>query len=136
MMNAERLTRPLHLFLAVPALALAAFLTVNFLSSWARGPAAGERGSVERVAVAQRVTESGFATPEEAALQRARQIHPHGELSAQRVILIYADQQQINLRVQVLAEDGLCQWFGVSGWAEDGGLEWSSPGNGEGISCS
>ena len=40
-----------------------------------------------------------------------------------RMVAIYADNQTVDLRVEVTA-DGFCHWYGVGGQVRQGALEW------------
>ncbi len=53
---------------------------------------------------------------------------------ADKFVLIYADEETIDLRVRVNGDDG-CSWFGVGGFVEDGKIRWSNAGSGDGQPC-
>lgn len=65
---------------------------------------------------------AAFDSPSEAALATARVDYP-GLVAAKvsRMVLIYADQAIVDLRVQV-ESDAFCQWYGVTGMVDEGRL--------------
>lgn len=65
---------------------------------------------------------AGFNSPNEAALAMARVDNPGlGTAEVSRMVVIYADQAMVDLRVQVEG-DAFCQWYGVSGIVDEGRL--------------
>lgn len=97
------------------------------------GPPALSVGTAERVAVPERiVADNTFPNPAEAAEARARQAGLD-EAHADRFVLIYGDEQTVDLRVRVNGAD--CRWFGVVGLVQDGKIAWSNAGSGDGQPC-
>jgi hypothetical protein len=65
---------------------------------------------------------AGFNSPNEAALTTARVDNPKlVAAKVSRMVVIYADQAMVDLRVQVEG-DAFCQWYGVTGIVEAGRL--------------
>lgn len=82
-------------------------------------------GSTEITAVAAAgpAAGDGFASPFDAALDSANQLND-GDLEVARLVVIYADAQQVDLRAQVTG-DGFCRWFGVAGRVSEGRITWT-----------
>lgn len=91
---------------------------------------------VVEVRGAERIDEGpGLDNPGEAAVARAKAQYPRvSEMRVTRMILIYADDQQVDTRVQVQAP-GFCRWYGVGGWVEGERIVWRSGLAIEGITC-
>ncbi|MFZ0492000.1 MAG: hypothetical protein WAM81_02250 [Acidimicrobiia bacterium] len=67
-----------------------------------------------------------FHTPEDAAIAATHVQFPDpADPQVTRVILIWADDTTVDLRVQVQAF-GFCHWYGVGGDVHDGALRWWS----------
>lgn len=91
-------------------------------------------GTIERVAVPEQITaDNTFPNPAEAAEAKAHQVGLD-EARADKFVLVYADEELIDLRVRVNGDDG-CSWFGVGGFVEDGKISWSNAGSGDGQPC-
>ena len=68
----------------------------------------------------------------EAAIVEAQRLHPEvTDPIVTRVVVIWADDDGIDTRTQVMAA-GFCYWYGVQARIEDGGLVWHA---GEAASC-
>lgn len=99
---------------------------------------AGDRppptGTTERVVAPDQITaDNTFPNPAEAAEAKARQVGLD-EARVDKFVLIYADEEIIDLRVRVSDDDG-CRWFGVGGSVEDGKIGWRNAGSGDGQPC-
>ncbi len=78
---------------------------------------------ITAAAAATPVARDGFASQFDAALDGARGFHD-GDLEVARLVVIYADVQQVDLRAQVTG-NGFCGWFGVVGRVSEGRLVWN-----------
>ena len=98
------------------------------------GPSpAPSTGMTERQAVPEEITpDNTFTSPAEAAIAKAREVgieEPH----ADRFVLIFADEETVDLRVRVNGVD--CAWFGVVGLVQEGKIGWGNAGSGDGQPC-
>jgi hypothetical protein len=67
---------------------------------------------------------TSYSTPADAAIAYAEAQEPGIEdPQVTRMIVIYADDAIVDLRVQVQADD-FCHWYGVMGQVEQDELEW------------
>lgn len=67
---------------------------------------------------------ASYSNPADAAIAYAEAQEPRLEdPQVTRMIVIYADDEIVDLRVQVQADD-FCHWYGVMGRAEQDELEW------------
>lgn len=111
------------------SLAVAALPYLMFLRQ-GEGSSAQE---AEQTAPAQPVSDELYSSPRAAALAWAHGLAPDADFEVDRVVLIHADDQRINLRVNVASTD-LCRWIGVAGQAKEGRLAWSHS-EGAGADC-
>lgn len=90
-------------------------------------------GMIERQAVPEEITpDNTFTTPADAAIAKAREVGIE-EPRADRFVLIFADEETVDLRVRVNGVD--CAWFGVVGLVQEGKIGWSNAGSGDGRPC-
>lgn len=127
--SVKRSTRSRSMVVVVLSLVVAALLYLVFLRQ-------GETFSVreaEQTAPAQPVGDQVYSSPRDAALAWGHGLAPDADFEVDRVVLIHADDQWVNLRVNV-ASKGLCRWIGVAGQAKGGRLAWSHS-EGTGVDC-
>ncbi len=78
---------------------------------------------ITAAAVAAATAGEGFESPFDAALDGANGFHD-GDVEAARLVVVYADAQQVELRARVTGH-GFCRWFGVAGRVSEGRLVWT-----------
>lgn len=111
------------------SLVVAALLYLVFF----RQGAAFSVREAEQTAAAQPVGDQVYSSPRDAALAWAHGLAPGADFEVDRVVLIHADDQRVNLRVNVSGKE-LCRWIGVRGQAKGEGLAWSHS-EGTGVGC-
>jgi len=111
--------------------ATAFLLTVAFGLGWLVSPADSSVGAdpfqIQTGTTMTAVPETSgpvYSTPADAAIAYAEAQEPGIEdPQVTRIIGIYADQNLVDLRVQVQADD-FCYWYGVTGQVEQDEIEW------------
>ena len=112
-------------------IALVAFLVTSGLwIGWivASGEPSGGRDDfpiqTESTAPPPDMSGAPFTTPADAAIAAAVAQFPHiQDPRVTRMIVIFADDASVDLRVQVQADD-VCHWYGVAGHVRGGAIEW------------
>ena len=107
---------------------------VALIAVWGNGAdqRADSPETMERVRLPEQVSANDlFRTPADAAERRAEE-SGFADPRADRFILIFADEDTVDLRVRVTSGDG-CRWFGVVGFVEDDSLGWYA--GTDGLSC-
>ncbi len=90
-------------------------------------------GMIERQAIPGEITPDNiFTSPADAAIAKAREVGIE-EPRADRFVLIFADDETVDLRVRVNGVD--CAWFGVVGLVQAGKIGWGHAGSGDGQPC-
>jgi hypothetical protein len=109
---------------------LAFLITVAFGLGWVVSPTASSMGAdpfqVQTGTTMAALPDTGpsYSSPAEAAIAYAEAQQPDIEdPQMTRIIGIYADQNLVDLRVQVQA-DTFCHWYGVTGQVEQGEIMW------------
>lgn len=109
---------------------IAFLVTVAFGLGWLVSPAASSVGAdpfqVQTGTTMAAVPDTGrsYSSPAEAAVAYAETQQPGIEdPQMTRIIGIYADQNLVDLRVQVQADD-FCHWYGVTGQVEQSEIAW------------
>lgn len=110
---------------------IAFLLTVAFGLGWLVSPAESTVGAdpfqTQTGTTMTAVPETSgpvYSTPADAAIAYAEAQEPAIEdPQVTRIIGIYADQNLVDLRVQVQADD-FCYWYGVTGRAEEDEIGW------------
>lgn len=110
---------------------IAFLITVAFGLGWMVSPAEPSVGAdlfqVQTGTTMTAVPETSgpvYSTPADAAIAYAEAQEPDIEdPRVTRIIGIYADQDLVDLRVQVQASD-FCYWYGVAGQVEQDAIEW------------
>jgi len=113
------------------AAALAFLITIAFGLGWLISPgelsARADPFQVQTGTTMTAVPETSgtsYSTPADAAIAYAEAQEPGIEdPQVTRMIVIYADDAIVDLRVQVQADD-FCHWYGVMGQIEQDELEW------------
>jgi hypothetical protein len=107
---------------------------VALIAVWGNGAdeLADSPETMERVGRPEQVSANDlFRTPADAAERRAEE-SGFADPRADRFVLIFADEDTVDLRVRVTSDDG-CRWFGVVGFVEDNSLGWYA--GTDGMSC-
>lgn len=110
---------------------IAFLITVAFGLGWLVSPAVSSLGAdpfeVQTGTTMTAVPETSgpvYSTPADAAIAYAEAQEPGIEdPRVTRIIGIYADQNLVDLRLQVQADD-FCYWYGVTGRADQDEIEW------------